>query len=108
MNKEVIIDIENSKDNDLISRQAVLEIICQYDIRTQIEQLPPVTRQTGEWITKEAYSEDKAMGIMEQVVCSNCDMQNSYFSEWDECKNPIAKTFIRSKFCPNCGVRMIR
>ena len=63
-------------------------------------------RKSGKWITKEAYSEDKAMGITEQIVCSNCDMQNSYFSEWDECKNPIAKTFIRSKFCPNCGADM--
>jgi len=63
--------------------------------------------KTGHWITKEAYSEDKAMGITEQIVCSNCDMQNSYFSEWDECKNPISKTFIRSKFCPNCGAKMV-
>ena len=63
--------------------------------------------KTGHWITKEAYSEDKAMGFTEQIVCSNCDMQNSYFSEWDECKNPISKTFIRSKFCPNCGCRMV-
>jgi NADH pyrophosphatase NudC (nudix superfamily) len=62
--------------------------------------------RVGHWITKEAYSEDKAMGFTEQIVCSNCDMQNSYFSEWDECKNPISKTFIRSKFCPNCGAKM--
>lgn len=62
--------------------------------------------KTGHWITKEAYSEDKAMGFTEQIVCSNCDMQNSYFSEWDECKNPISKTFIRSKYCPNCGAKM--
>jgi hypothetical protein len=80
-----------------------------YAVRmSDIRQLPPVNPQerTGHWITKEAYSEDKAMGITEQIVCSNCDMQNSYFSEWDECKNPISKTFIRSKFCPNCGCRM--
>jgi len=71
--------------------------------------MPSVTPQepkTGHWITKEAYSEDKAMGFTEQIVCSNCDMQNSYFSEWDECKNPISKTFIRSKYCPNCGAKM--
>ena len=68
----------------------------------ELEQEP----KTGHWITKEAYSEDKAMGFTEQIVCSNCDMQNSYFSEWDECKNPISKTFIRSKYCPNCGAKM--
>lgn len=73
------------------------------EIIKALEQEP----KTGHWITKEAYSEDKAMGFTEQIVCSNCDMQNSYFSEWDECKNPISKTFIRSKFCPNCGCRMV-
>ena len=77
---------------------------CKHISRESAETL--LERQTGEWITKEAYSEDKAMGFTEQIVCSNCDMQNSYFSEWDECKNPIAKTFIRSKFCPNCGAYM--
>lgn len=75
---------------------------------SDIRRLPSVIPQPkiGYWITKEAYSEDKAMGFTEQIVCSNCDMQNSYFSEWDECKNPISKTFIRSKFCPNCGAKM--
>lgn len=32
MNKEVTIDIENPKDNDLISRQAVIDLITDYDL----------------------------------------------------------------------------
>lgn len=55
MNKEVIIDIENPKDNDAISRQAVNEIVN--DIRNYIsvegylailerlKKLPPVRPQ---------------------------------------------------------------
>ena len=52
MNKEVIIDIENPKDNDLISREAVKGMLCAFtssiDIKTferiweRIKQLPSV------------------------------------------------------------------
>ncbi len=47
MNKEVIIHIENPKDNDLISRQAVLNLIADYDLSMGqvvkgIHALPPV------------------------------------------------------------------
>jgi len=101
---------------DAISRQAAIDAMATWDwqelylpihFKQLLEDLPSVsTEKTGRWIAKEAYSEDKAMGFTEQIVCSNCDMQNSYFSEWDECKNPISKTFIRSKYCPNCGAKM--
>lgn len=44
MNKEVTIDIENPKDNDLISRQAVQDYIAKYlsqylynDVREAVE-----------------------------------------------------------------------
>ena len=44
MSKEVIIDIENPKDNDLISRQAVQDYIAKYlsqylynDVREAVE-----------------------------------------------------------------------
>lgn len=78
------------------------------DVIKCIKGMPSVTQKakTGHWITKEAYSEDKAMGFTEQIVCSNCDMQNSYFSEYDD-NNPISKRFIRSKYCPNCGAKMV-
>ncbi len=32
MTREVIIDIENPKDNDLISRDAVLDLVADYDL----------------------------------------------------------------------------
>ena len=54
MNKEVTIDIENPKDNDLISRQAVLDVInLNWEYRRNciraIEKLPPV-KQEPRWI----------------------------------------------------------
>jgi len=120
LRKKLAEHLEQEPCGDVISRQAVInqifystdnngDVVLGSTLRERIARLPSVAPQepkTGYWITKEAYSEDKAMGFTEQIVCSNCDMQNSYFSEWDECKNPISKTFIRSKFCPNCGCRM--
>ena len=54
MNKEVTIDIENPKDNDLISRQKVLDVInLNWEYRRNciraIEKLPPV-KQEPRWI----------------------------------------------------------
>jgi NADH pyrophosphatase NudC (nudix superfamily) len=100
-NQEAITIIGNLEDKDILYNPCDVQDAKTMAIKA-LEQEP----KTGHWITKEAYSEDKAMGITEQIVCSNCDMQNSYFSEWDECKNPISKTFIRSKYCPNCGAKM--
>ena len=49
MNKEVIIDIENIKDNDLISRQAVLNLInadWKYEgLEEPVSSLPPADSQ---------------------------------------------------------------
>lgn len=64
MQDEVIIDIENPKDNDLISRQAVLEIIdkwyennsqlllndCIEDLIVYVTYMPPVRPQEPKWI----------------------------------------------------------
>lgn len=73
-----------------------------------IEHMPsadvqPVKR--GRWIEKEAYEEDKQMGFNFQIVCSNCDEQNSvlYF---DENSEPTEKYFMRTPWCPWCGARM--
>jgi hypothetical protein len=49
MNKEAIIDIENPKDNDLISRQAVLDMMQMKmggkELYMAIYKLPPVNPQ---------------------------------------------------------------
>lgn len=73
-----------------------------------IDNTPTVEAQPvkhGYWEEKPSYAEDKALGFDFQIVCSECDLQNSYFifGEGDE---PEEKTFIRSKYCPNCGARM--
>ncbi len=59
----------------------------------------------GEWVEKEAYEEDRQMGFNFQIVCSNCDEQNSvlYF---DENSEPTEKYFMRMPWCPWCGARM--
>lgn len=55
--------------SDLVERDAVLEIICRetewYDIRTQIEQLPPVTQKSGKWILLDECANSG-------YYCSNC------------------------------------
>lgn len=64
MNKEAIIDIENLKDTDLISRQAVQDYVAKYlsqylynDVREAVEvideyigELPPVNPTKTDWI----------------------------------------------------------
>ena len=85
MNKEVIIDIENPKDNDLISRQAVLEIAKQHTLTNDylaIQNLPSVRpqEQTGHWID-----------LHRCWICSECNQE----------------THIEHKFCPNCGAKMV-
>ncbi len=60
MNKEVTIDIENPKDNDLISRQAVLDLAKKgvlvsngnhKSVCKAINELPPVNpTKIGHWI----------------------------------------------------------
>lgn len=59
----------------------------------------------GHWVEKEAYEEDRQMGFNFQIVCSNCDEQNSvlYF---DENSEPTEKYFMRTPWCPWCGARM--
>ena len=103
MNKEVIIDIENPKDNDLISRQAVINAIendcmrgglgscftCYNDaqaFRGEIEKLPSVNvRQSGEWIRERFPHKDVWM-------CSECGRGQLH----------------QFNFCPNCGARMVK
>ena len=80
MNKEAIIDIENTKDNDLISRQATIDGINRYFhdeyyqrtsiqdcrdclIEDVIKALPPVnpqeseSRQFAKWVAEEIFDD---------------------------------------------------
>jgi hypothetical protein len=100
MNKEVIIDIENPKDNDLISRQAVLDCLTatglkKYDFilsaRNKIKSLPPVNPQEsiGHWIVHE-HAEEFYGRVVDNYECNNC-------GDW---------YLNKTNFCPNCGCNM--
>ena len=79
---------------DLISRQAVLELIADYDLSMGqvvkgIHALPPVTPQqkTGYWIPLGNYDD---YGNECSYKCSECGDVDTY----------------PDNFCPNCGARM--
>jgi len=86
--------LEQKPCEDAVSREAVFDIVCRetewYDIKTQIEQLPSVTRQTGEWISIDDYH----IGKFKCSICQTEGFPNTsmYKPTWN--------------FCPNCGCRM--
>ena len=94
MDKEVIVDIENPKDNDLISRQAVISTI--YDNKSdfkndftqgfftdKVRDLPSVNP------TKTGHREYN--DIYDHYLCGNC---KTVVMDYDN-------------YCPNCGARMV-
>lgn len=105
--------------DDLIQRQAVLDELASIAKakaksdaqkammgRTMffVEQLPSVsTEKTGRW--KKIKSGDK--NFPESIVCSRCGYENSYINEWNFNNEPLSKVFKTSKYCPNCGSRMM-
>ena len=105
MNKEVTIDIENPKDNDLISRQTVQDYIAKYlsqylynDVREAVEvideyigELPSVKPQekTGHWI---------------ELGCVGND---NYNFECSECHHTDTQSkAVKVNYCWYCGARM--
>ena len=131
MNKEVIIDIENPKDNDLISRQAVLALVADYDLSMGqvvkcIHALPSVNvRQT----------EKKCVNCqhLDTFLCVDCKAENHWeqkverqTGEWIEKDGYDGDVYYDCsvcgeswttiegtpwdngmKFCPNCGAKMV-
>lgn len=83
--------LEREPSGDLISRQAVLELIADYDLSMGqvvkgIHALPSVTPQepkTGHWIN----------GDRTKWKCSNCGYG---VLDWNS-----------TPYCPNCGAKMI-
>ncbi len=76
--------------------------------RRLIEKMPSievVPVRHGRWIAKLPYEDEVVKDLEFQIVCSECDEQNASIT-FDENSVPIAKTFYRTKFCPNCGARM--
>ena len=72
------------------------------DIQPTIEAEPV---RNGRWIEKPSYADETVNGLEFQIVCSLCDEQNSSIT-FDENIVPIAKTFYRTRYCPNCGAKM--
>lgn len=62
---------------------------------------------TAEWIETELTEEYRQYGFDLRVVCSRCGSENSYFT-FNEDHEPISITYIRSRFCPFCGAKMIK
>ena len=108
--------------SDLISRQAVNEVLYDlglgdeenggdpeymsalHDCKEFIDQIPSAdVRENihGEWI--KIQSGDK--NFPESIVCSACGGENSYL-DFGIGTEPIAKSFVKSKYCPNCGTDM--
>lgn len=77
----------------------VLELI---DAAPAIEATPV---RHGRWIEKPPYKDETVKGLEFQIVCSECDQQNSSII-FDENSVPIGKTFYRSRYCPWCGAKM--
>jgi hypothetical protein len=74
-----------------------------------IENMPTIEAEPvkhGRWVEKKAYEEDRQMGFNFQIVCSNCDEQNSVLYSFDENSEPTEKYFMRTPWCPWCGAKM--
>ena len=80
----------------------IYEEIEAFDLAEEVKAEPV---RHGRWIEKPPYSDETVKGLEFQIVCSRCDEQNSSIT-FDENSVPIAKTFYRTKFCPNCGAYM--
>lgn len=122
MQDEVIIDIENPKDNDLVSREAVLKAVSEgcFELRgvygrceELINALPSVNPQPSEHFIdgvhamgyregyKDAQKQKSGKWILtiedwNKWTCSNC----GYVKRTDIHVN------IGWKYCPNCGAKM--
>lgn len=104
--------------SDYISRQAVNTLVDELaraisdercfmsrgrstgEIMSDILNLPSVENK-GEWIKIQSGDKD----FPESIVCSVCGGENSYL-DFGIGTEPIAKSFVKSKYCPNCGARM--
>lgn len=91
------------KENDNEHFVYGVETVLEYAENLPVVEAEPV--RNGRWIEKPPYSDETVKGLEFQIVCSRCDEQNSSIT-FDENSVPIAKTFYRTKFCPNCGAHM--
>lgn len=96
--------------NDLISRQAVLEVIrkshCEEwvkaEIGSPIETLPSVNLQepkTGHWESTELFYEGESRGAI--IKCIECG------NEFKVSPKVFERLYDNERFCNHCGCRMV-
>lgn len=59
----------------------------------------------GKWIEKPPYKDETVKGLEFQIVCSECDGQNSNIV-FNDAGEITGKDFWMSRFCPHCGAKM--
>lgn len=95
--KETIEELMQEPCGDVVSRQAVLELVADYDLSMGqvvrgIHALPPVTPQpkVGKWIK----TPKAVMGEGYMWYCDKCEYQ---------VYQDNSRSYPSEKFCPNCG-----
>lgn len=93
---EDIASTENSEGRWVEYEKCCYTIGVLEKLVADLEALPPVTlkEKTGHWFVDERPESDR------EVVCSNCDQPIFKYHKLDFDYRP--------KYCPNCGVRMVK
>lgn len=106
--------LEQEPSGDLISRQAVLDLVADYDLSMGqvvrgIHALPSVNQEpkTGHWIV------DGSVDCYLDKVrchCSECGKKKEFPADYDHIKHKLSISYQYSEFidnyCPNCGAKM--
>ena len=87
--------------NDLISRQAVLDILsgknAAWDAYQKVAELPSAERPKGKWI----------IGIKRPSIGTQCDACGwAWSANIDAVKLEPCLALIKTRYCPNCGAEM--
>ena len=114
MNKEVTIDIENPKDNDLISRQVAIDAFERFihelgiedepynygEMALSVKNVPPITPQpkTGHWIMIDQE--------LQRYKCSECGEVIILYKKSEIPKLEKDETLSDYPFS-HCGARMV-
>lgn len=94
MTREEYIEFANALKNNYTIDFDKLPEFCDMAISA-------LSEKKGEWIKIQSGDKD----FPESIVCSVCGGENSYL-DFGIGTEPIAKSFVKSKYCPNCGARM--
>ena len=108
INKAICTNIKALKQEpsgDLISRQAVLDLVADYDLSMGqvvrgIHALPPVKQElkTGHWISDAIQGEIDGQ-IVKAFVCSECGAISVF--------RMASGNIVNGDICSNCGAKMI-